>query len=116
MPAKSLAHSTGHCREYHHNGPLLCPATAPAKKSRRLQMFVSTFKHRVFEAPARARGLYSRHVVGAESNNAEEDLLVHRSELGEVLRPESPRDTPVNNVVMTLALMTLALNLSLIHI
>ena len=52
LPNRSPALPTGHLLEYHPPGQssIVCRATAPAKKSRRLRMVVSMLSHRLLEA------------------------------------------------------------------
>ena len=78
------------------NDSLLCRATAPAKRSRRLRMVVSMFSQRVIlRALAYERMVWCGTKSALGVNDSQEDLMVSSSELGKVFRSDGLRHTPV---------------------
>ena len=100
LSARSPALPTGHRREHHPTGqsPLALPRHGPRKRE-------SSFTYGRFDALASCLLEHLRvregGVVGTMSalkaKDPQKDLVVHRSELGEVFRTESPRNNRVSN-------------------
>ena len=93
------------------NRPLLCRATAPAKKNLRLRGRFDALASCLLERLRVREGGVVGTLSALKSNNPQEGLVVHCSELGEVFRTESPRSTPVLQGLNTSAFNTRAFRL-----
>ena len=77
------------------NRPLLCRATAPAKKNLRLRGRFDALASCLLERLLVREGAVVGKLLALKADDLPEDLVVHHSELGDVFRTESPCNTSV---------------------